>query len=44
MLAGILDFIATDESLLLVFASENDIDPAQVLAARRSLLPDAAEE
>jgi hypothetical protein len=42
-LAGVLDFIASDESLLLVFASERRIDPASVLSARRLLLPDAAD-
>jgi len=43
-LAGILDFIAADESLLLVFASERGIDPAMVLAAKRSLTPDPGGE
>jgi hypothetical protein len=42
-LAGVMDFIAADESLLLVFASERRIDPDAVLMARRSLLPDPAE-
>jgi Protein of unknown function (DUF3572) len=42
-LAGVLDFVAADESLLLVFASERRIDPATVMAARRSLLPNAME-
>jgi hypothetical protein len=42
-MAGVLDFIASDESLLLVFASERRMDPATVLAARRVLLPDATE-
>lgn len=42
-LAGVLDFVAADESLLLVFASERRIDPTMVLMARRSLLPDPAE-
>jgi hypothetical protein len=42
-LAGVLDFVAADESLLLVFASERRIDPTSVLMARRSLLPDPAE-
>lgn len=42
-LAGVLDFVAADESLLLVFATERRIDPTAVMMARRSLLPDAAE-
>jgi hypothetical protein len=42
-LAGVLDFVAADESLLLVYASERRVDPATVLAARRILMPDAAE-
>jgi Protein of unknown function (DUF3572) len=42
-LAGVLDFIAADESLLLVFASEKRIDPATVLTARRALQPDAGD-
>lgn len=42
-MAGVLDFVASDESLLLVFASERRIDPAMVLAARRALLPNATE-
>jgi hypothetical protein len=42
-LAGVLDFVAADESLLLVFASERRIDPTTVLAAKRQLLPDADE-
>jgi hypothetical protein len=42
--AGLLDFIASDESLLLVFASERRIDPATVLAARRQLMPDASHD
>lgn len=41
-LAGVLEFIAADESLLLVFASEKAIDPALVLSAKRSLAPDPA--
>jgi hypothetical protein len=42
-LAGVLDFVASDESLLLVFASERRVDPATVLAARRQLMPDVAD-
>ncbi len=43
VLVGVLDFITADELLLLVFASANHVDPAQVLMARQRLLPDAAE-
>jgi uncharacterized protein DUF3572 len=42
-LAGVLDFVAADESLLLVFASERHLAPETVVIARRKLLPDAAE-
>jgi hypothetical protein len=42
-LAGVLDFVAADESLLLVFASERRIDPTAVMMARRSLLPGPVE-
>jgi hypothetical protein len=42
-LAGLLDYIAADESLLLVFTSEQRIDPASVLAARRTLAPGSPE-
>jgi hypothetical protein len=42
-LAGVLDFVAADESLLLVFASERRVDPTAVMMAKRSLLPDPAE-
>ena len=41
-LAGVLDFIAGDESLLLVFANERSLDPALVLSAKQSLAPDPA--
>jgi hypothetical protein len=36
-LAGVLDFLLGDESLLLVFASHLHIDPSAVAAARRAL-------
>jgi len=36
-LAGVLDHIASDEKLLLAFADEAGIDPAQVGRARRGL-------
>jgi Protein of unknown function (DUF3572) len=41
-LAGVLDFIAADESLLLVFAAEQHIDPALVMRGRHVLLPGGA--
>ena len=42
-LTGVLDFIAADESLLLVFASEQRIDPTEVMMARRQLMPEASD-
>ena len=39
-LAGILDFLLSDESLLLVFASHQGIGPLEVVAARQALSPD----
>ena len=33
-LAGVLDHITSDERLLLVFATENNIDPEAVMRAR----------
>jgi hypothetical protein len=42
-LAGVLDFVASDESLLLVFASERHIDPATVMTARHLLMPEASD-
>ena len=41
-LAGILDFLLSDESLLLVFASHQGIAPLEIVAARRMLAPDLA--
>jgi len=41
-LAGILDFLMSDESLLLVFASHQGIAPPEIVAARRMLAPDVA--
>jgi hypothetical protein len=38
-LAGVLDFVAADESLLLVFATEQRIDPTAVMTARHLLMP-----
>jgi hypothetical protein len=43
VLAGVLDFIVADESLLLVFATEQRIDPATIMTARHLLLPEASE-
>lgn len=39
-LAGVLDYILADESLLLVFASEAGIGPKHVASARRTLARD----
>lgn len=41
-LAGVLEFLAADESLLLVFSSEKGIDPSLVLGAKQALSPDPA--
>lgn len=41
-LAGILDFLMSDESLLLVFASHQGIAPPEIMAARQALAPDVA--
>ena len=43
-LAGVLDFIAADESMLLVFATEQHIDPASVMMAAHLLLPREAND
>lgn len=39
-LGGVLDFIAADESLLLVFASEHGAAPEAVMTARHVLRPE----
>lgn len=39
-LAGVLDYLLADESMLLVFASEAGIDPKHVTMARRTLARD----
>jgi hypothetical protein len=36
-LAGVLDYLLADESLLLVFTSEAGIDPKHAITARRTL-------
>jgi hypothetical protein len=36
-LIGVLDHLASDERLLLAFATQNDIDPEQVMQAREAL-------
>jgi hypothetical protein len=41
-LAGVLDFLMGDESLLLVFASHQGISPPDIMAARQALAPDDA--
>ena len=38
-LAGVLDYLASDESLLLAFAANSCIDPAQIQRARAILSP-----
>ncbi|MGB8277698.1 MAG: DUF3572 family protein [Methylovirgula sp.] len=42
-LAGVLDYFAADESLLLSFAANCSIDPADVRRARACLSPSAEE-
>ena len=37
VLLGVLDHLAGDETLLIAFANENDIDPAEVMRARNVL-------
>jgi len=41
-LAGDLDFLMGDESLLLVFASHQGITPGEIMVARQTLAPDVA--
>jgi hypothetical protein len=36
-LVGVLDHLVSDETLLLAFAEQNDIDPEEVMRARESL-------
>jgi len=43
MLAAVLDFLLSDESLLLQFCEAEGLDPAKIPAARRAL-PGAAPE
>ncbi|WP_395666411.1 DUF3572 domain-containing protein [Methylocella sp.] len=38
-LAGVLDFLAGDESLLLAFAANAGRDPAEITRARETLAP-----
>lgn len=38
-LVGVLDFILSDDSLLLVFAAHKNIDPNLIKAARHALAP-----
>lgn len=42
-LAAVLDFLMSDESLLLVFASHRALDPNFVALARRALVPNSTE-
>lgn len=41
-LAGVLDYLMSDESLLLVFASHGGVDPSALGRARRAIAPDLA--
>lgn len=43
-MAGVLDFLLGDESMLLVFCSHHRHDPADIHAARQTLSPDAYEK
>ena len=43
-LAGVLDFLMSDDSLLLVFAGHRGLDPNLIAAARRILMPGTAGE
>jgi hypothetical protein len=43
-LAGVLDHIAGDETLLLAFASDAGIDPAEIPRARKALAARAGRE
>jgi hypothetical protein len=39
-LAGVFDFLMSDDSLLLVFAGHKGLDPNVIGIARRALIPD----
>jgi hypothetical protein len=41
-LAGVLDFLMSGESLLLVFAGHQGVTPPDIAAARQALAPGAA--
>src|SRR5690348_13469109 len=43
-LLGVLDHLAGDETLLITFANENDVDPEQVAQARDVLAGSEAED
>jgi hypothetical protein len=43
-LAGVFDFLLSDDSLLLVFAGHKGIDPNVIGVARRALMPDDKTE
>jgi hypothetical protein len=42
-LAAVLDHLLSDESLLLVFCAENEVEPELVAPARRLISPDDGE-
>ncbi|MEJ2228241.1 MAG: DUF3572 family protein [Alphaproteobacteria bacterium] len=43
-LAGVFDFLLSDDSLLLVFAGHKNLDPNVIGAARRALMPNDTME
>lgn len=43
-LAGVIDFLMSDESLLLVFVTHSGIDPNLVALARRALMPSKGDD
>jgi Protein of unknown function (DUF3572) len=42
-LLGVLDHVASEEALLVAFAAERGIDPAEVAQARDALAPGASQ-
>lgn len=43
-LSGVLDFLMSDNSLLLVFTANEGLDPNLIAAARRALMPNHSAE
>lgn len=43
-LTGVLDFLMSDESLLLVFAAHRRLDPNLIALARQTLAPKSGKE